>query len=68
MDDRWESEIIEYGAINITGFRIIDTNRKFVRDFLDGWKKEGAGGKESISVIISIFFLFSNIYFGIWSI
>ncbi|XP_059614013.1 glutamate receptor 1-like [Phlebotomus argentipes] len=54
MDDRWETEVIEYGAINITGFRIVDTTRRYVRDFLDGWKKldpatsQGAG-KESIS-------------------
>ena len=55
MDDRWESEIIEYGAINITGFRIVDSNRRYVRDFLEGWRRldpattQGAG-KESISV------------------
>lgn len=55
MDDRWETEVIEYGAINITGFRIVDTTRRYVRDFLEGWKKldpatsQGAG-KESISV------------------
>lgn len=60
MDDRWESEIIEYGAINITGFRIIDTNRKYVRDFFDGWKKldpatSAGAGKETISVIIAFF-------------
>lgn len=54
MDDRWESEVIEYGAINITGFRIIDSTRKHVRDFLEGWKRldpaqsQGAG-RESIS-------------------
>lgn len=54
MDDRWESEVIEYGAINITGFRIVDGSRKHVKDFLDGWKKldpvtsQGAG-RESIS-------------------
>uniref|UniRef100_A0A1B0GL55 Receptor ligand binding region domain-containing protein n=1 Tax=Lutzomyia longipalpis TaxID=7200 RepID=A0A1B0GL55_LUTLO len=54
MDDRWETEVIEYGAINITGFRIVDTTRRYVRDFLEGWKKldpatsQGAG-KESIS-------------------
>lgn len=55
MDERWESEIIEYGAINITGFRILDTNRRAVRDFLDGWRKLDAAawpgaGKEQISV------------------
>lgn len=55
MDDRWESEIIEYGAINITGFRIVDSSRRYVRDFLEGWRRldpattQGAG-KESISV------------------
>lgn len=37
MDDRWESEIIEYGAINITGFRIVDDDRTLVRDFLKDW-------------------------------
>lgn len=55
MDDRWESEVIEYGAINITGFRIIDSSRRYVKDFLEGWRKldpntsQGAG-RESISV------------------
>jgi len=39
MDDRWESEIIEFGAINITGFRIVDTNRRLVREFYDSWKR-----------------------------
>nr|XP_040224852.2 glutamate receptor 1-like isoform X1 [Anopheles coluzzii]XP_040224855.2 glutamate receptor 1-like isoform X1 [Anopheles coluzzii] len=54
MDDRWESEVIEYGAINITGFRIVDTSKKYVKEFLDGWKRldpttsQGAG-KELIS-------------------
>ncbi|XP_018787387.1 PREDICTED: glutamate receptor 1 isoform X1 [Bactrocera latifrons] len=54
MDDRWESEIIEFGAINITGFRIVDTNRRFVRDFFDSWKRLDpatsiGAGRESIS-------------------
>ncbi|XP_055385566.1 glutamate receptor 1 isoform X2 [Condylostylus longicornis] len=54
MDDRWESEIIEYGAINITGFRILDTSRRFVREFFDGWKRldpttSVGAGRESIS-------------------
>ncbi|XP_069686217.1 glutamate receptor 1-like isoform X2 [Periplaneta americana] len=39
MDDRWESEVIEYGAINITGFRIVDSSRRYVKDFLEGWRK-----------------------------
>lgn len=69
MDDRWESEITEYGAINITGFRIVDTERRYVREFLDGWKRLDpvtsiGAGKESITVCIlysSILSIF-NIY------
>lgn len=54
MDDKWESEVIEYGAINITGFRIVDSTRKHVKDFLDGWKRLDptttlGAGRESIS-------------------
>ncbi|XP_012264901.2 glutamate receptor 1 isoform X2 [Athalia rosae] len=56
MDDRWESEVIEYGAINITGFRIVDATRRHVKEFLskEGWRRldpttsQGAG-RESIS-------------------
>jgi glutamate receptor, ionotropic, invertebrate len=55
MDERWESEIIEYGAINITGFRMIDTHKRYVKEFLEGWRKLDAttspgAGKEQISV------------------
>lgn len=54
MDDKWESEVIEYGAINITGFRIVDTSRKHVKDFLEGWKRLDPAtslgvGRESVS-------------------
>ncbi|XP_044734636.1 glutamate receptor 1-like [Chrysoperla carnea] len=54
MDDRWESEVIEFGAINITGFRIIDQSRRLVKDFIDGWKRQEqatlpGAGRESIS-------------------
>ncbi|XP_034938822.1 glutamate receptor 1-like isoform X2 [Chelonus insularis] len=54
MDDRWESEVIEYGAINITGFRIVDASRRPVKEFLDSWRRldpmtlPGAG-RDSIS-------------------
>lgn len=55
MDERWESEIIEYGAINITGFRILDTHKRHVKEFLESWRKLDAAtspgaGKEQISV------------------
>lgn len=58
MDERWESEIIEYGAINITGFRILDTQKRYVKEFLDGWRKldpttSPGAGKEQISVSTS---------------
>ncbi|XP_015589085.1 glutamate receptor 1 [Cephus cinctus] len=54
MDDRWESEVIEYGAINITGFRIVDGTRRHVKEFLDGWRRldpvsSPGAGRESIS-------------------
>jgi hypothetical protein len=43
MDDRWETEVIEYGAINITGFRIVDASRRMVREFMEGWRKVESG-------------------------
>lgn len=36
MDERWESEVVEYGAINITGFRIVDASKPHVKEFLEG--------------------------------
>ncbi|XP_049961019.1 glutamate receptor 1-like [Schistocerca serialis cubense] len=54
MDDRWETEVIEYGAINISGFRIVDSSRSFVRNFLEGWRRlepdtTPGAGRDSIS-------------------
>ncbi|XP_043461147.1 glutamate receptor 1 isoform X2 [Leptopilina heterotoma] len=54
MDDRWESEVIEYGAINITGFRIVDDTRPYVKEFLDSWRRQDptvhlGAGRQSIS-------------------
>ncbi|XP_075228817.1 glutamate receptor IB [Lycorma delicatula] len=54
MDDRWEAEVVEYGAVNITGFRIVDASRRNLKDFLDGWRRldpavSHGAGKESIS-------------------
>lgn len=53
MDDRWEKEVTEFGAINITGFRVLDWSRKVVRDFIDVWRRD------SISVRL-LMFLFCN--------
>lgn len=55
MDDQWETEVIEYGAINITGFRIVDNSRRYVREFLENWRRldnktSPGAGRESISV------------------
>ncbi|XP_015125944.1 glutamate receptor 1 isoform X1 [Diachasma alloeum] len=54
MDERWETEVIEYGAINITGFRLIDISRRPVKDFLENWRRLDTGtfpgaGRDSIS-------------------
>uniref|UniRef100_A0A6P7GQM7 Glutamate receptor 1-like n=1 Tax=Diabrotica virgifera virgifera TaxID=50390 RepID=A0A6P7GQM7_DIAVI len=54
MDERWESEVVEYGAINITGFRIVDSFKPYVKEFLEGWKRldsvqSPGAGKDSIS-------------------
>lgn len=68
MDDRWESEVIEYGAINITGFRIVDSARPYVKDFLAVWHRLDTGtfqgaGRESISVCtIRLFVLLKFLY------
>ncbi|KOB66982.1 Uncharacterized protein OBRU01_20464, partial [Operophtera brumata] len=52
LDDRWDREIREYGTINMTGFRLVDTSRKFVKEFFANWKLdsiatqvEGLSGK-----------------------
>ena len=37
MDEPWESSIVEYGAVNVTGFRIVNPTRRYVRDFLKKW-------------------------------
>ncbi|XP_011495765.1 PREDICTED: glutamate receptor 1 isoform X3 [Ceratosolen solmsi marchali] len=48
MDDRWDNEVIEYGAINITGFRIVDGSRRYVKEFLERWRQSPAA-RDSIS-------------------
>lgn len=55
MDDHWESEVIEYGAVNITGFRLLDMNQWVVKEFLAQWKNldpinSPGAGKDTISV------------------
>lgn len=54
-DDQWDASVVEYTALNITGFRIVDKRRRYVRDFLDGWKRldpttSVGAGQDTISV------------------
>ncbi|ODM98791.1 Glutamate receptor 1, partial [Orchesella cincta] len=54
FDEPWDETKEEFYAVNVTGFRMIDPNRKIVKDFLHKWATldknqfEGAG-KRSIS-------------------
>lgn len=69
MDDRWESEVIEYGAINITGFRIVDDTRPYVKEFLENWRRQDptvhlGSGRQSISVSIEKLNFFTEISLG----
>lgn len=56
FDEPWENSVVEFSAVNVTGFRIVDPGKKVVRDFLAKWAAldtrqfEGAG-KRSISVM-----------------
>lgn len=53
MDNHWPSDVVEFGAINITGFRIVDTNRRALRDFHDSRKRlepHTAGGGNGASL------------------
>ncbi|VVD03791.1 unnamed protein product, partial [Leptidea sinapis] len=52
MDDQWENEVTEYGALNITGFRIVDHTRKVVRDFTEGLRRMDPRFKGAVSTDI----------------
>lgn len=67
MDDHWETEVIEYGAINITGFRLLDMNQWSVKHFLSEWKNldpltSPGAGKDTISVKLLIFAVYTIEY------
>ena len=38
LDSQWEVDVKEYAAINITGFRLVDTSNPFVQNFLRKWR------------------------------
>ncbi|XP_041986304.1 glutamate receptor 1-like [Aricia agestis] len=48
MDDRWERDVMEFGAINVTGFRVLDYSRKVVKDFIDMWRREGISAQAAL--------------------
>lgn len=57
MDDRWDERVKEYGAINITGFRIVDSERPIVQQFFRTWESLDSSmypgaGKPFISVLL----------------
>lgn len=59
MDDRWEENMLEFGAVNVTGFRLVDVTRKNVQDFFSIWRelssKEYPGAGKFISVSVNHF-------------
>lgn len=68
MDDRWESEVMEYGAINITGFRIVDTNRPVVKQFLNEWAEFDvpSQGLKRQTISVSLFRYFYTMFYLIF--
>ena len=50
MDDRWEKDVTEFGAINITGFRVLDVSRKMVQNFIELWRSDSI----SVSYLLTI--------------
>ncbi|XP_067134213.1 glutamate receptor 1-like isoform X2 [Centruroides vittatus] len=39
MDEYWNSQVLEFGAINVTGFRILQPNSVEFRNYLSAWKQ-----------------------------
>lgn len=40
LDDDWDSKVAEFGAVNITGFRLIDPTTDLSRQFRRNWKQQ----------------------------
>ncbi|CAG7829022.1 unnamed protein product [Allacma fusca] len=54
FDEPWDSGVVEYGAVNITGFRLVDPSRPLVKEFLKKWSSLDSSafpgaGKNAIS-------------------
>ena len=39
MDDAWISDVAEYGAVNITGLRLVSPEKPRVKKFLRDWRR-----------------------------
>ena len=56
LDDYWDSNVIEYGAINITGLRLVKSDSFYAREFLQRWrdldraKYQAAGNQVNITL------------------
>lgn len=37
LDDYWDSNVVEYGAINVTGLKLVNTESYYAREFLKKW-------------------------------
>ncbi|CAL8121822.1 unnamed protein product [Orchesella dallaii] len=61
FDEPWERSVVEFTAVNVTGFRMVDPDRKLVKDFLSKWATldtnqfEG-GGKRYISATAALMY------------
>jgi ionotropic glutamate receptor len=40
LDDDWDSQVAEFGAVNVTGFRLIDPDTNIARQFMDKWRQK----------------------------
>ncbi|RWS24416.1 glutamate receptor 1-like protein, partial [Leptotrombidium deliense] len=61
MDDFWGSKIAEFGAVNVTGFRILYRGSQQYRNFMKEWEKLNitdwpGAGKRFISVSAALMF------------
>lgn len=54
MDNYWNSHVLEFGAVNITGFRILQPNSIDFRSFLHGWKIQDARSPEDAKKQVSV--------------
>ena len=57
MEEPWENAIVEYGAVNVTGFRIVDPSRRLVKDFLSKWNALDSAYPAAGTPFISVSYL-----------